>query len=256
MVLPNFHEYVRTCTLRGISSSLNTNGILIRNRLAAAVGTGLGKIAISVDAADDLLQQIRSGLTRERLEAAMLAAVEIVAGTQTRLSAAITLGSSNLHQFSQTLKFIAACGIRHVSVESVHHWADDKALNATSLFHGEPMPTIQRIEAGLDVANSLGLNVEIFDFYRIADNNVRGRMLCAWPWDAAYLTCKGEVTPCCVNLEATPSNTMGSLSDMSLNDIWRSDRYVALRRDMLAGFDWSFCKDCVYRMEFGEVAND
>jgi radical SAM protein with 4Fe4S-binding SPASM domain len=254
-MLKDFADYVAACTERGIFSSLNTNGVLVNKRLAAAVAAGLGKIAISVDAADDLLVKIRSGLTRERLESSMLEAVATVAGTPTRLAAAVTLGTGNLHQFSRTLEFIAACGIREVTVESIHHWADDKSLNRDSLFHGDAKATISQIEAGLDVARNLNLAVEIFDFYRIGDPAMRKPMHCAWPWDSAFVTCKGDVTPCCINLEASPSNRMGRLSENTLNEIWVGERYTSLRKDMMSGRDWSFCQDCVYRMEFGEAGD-
>lgn len=255
-MLKNFADYVAACTKRDIFSSVNTNGVLIQHRLQDAVDAGLGKVAISVDAADELLMQIRSGLTREKLEEAMRLAARIVEGTPTRLSAAVTLGKGNLHQFAQTMQFIAETAIREVTVESMHHWADDKSLNDQSLFHGNPEKTIALIEDGLTVAQHLGLDVEIFDYTRIGDPKMQRPMHCAWPWDATFVTCKGEVTPCCINLEASDSNRLGRLSDASLPEIWQGEAYQRFRRDSFEGRDWSFCSDCVYRMEFGVPFNE
>lgn len=255
-MLKNFADYVAECSQRGIFSSVNTNGVLIEKRLADAVKAGLGKIAISVDAADDMLMDIRSGLTKEHLQAAMRLAVELVANTGTRLSAAVTLGQGNLSRLGQTLDFIADTGIREVTIESIHHWADDKTLNRDSLFHADQAVTIRQIETGLGTAIDRELDVEIFDYFRIADPAARKPMYCAWPWDGTFVTCKGEVTPCCINLEASRSNTFGHLSEAALSDIWHGPVYQRFRHDSLVGKDWSFCSDCVYRMQFGEFFDE
>lgn len=251
-LLKNFADYVAICSQRKVVSSVNTNGILVERRLQQAVDAGLGRVAISVDAADDLLMQIRSGLSRAALEKAMRLAVAIVRGRRTQVSAAVTLGRRNLHQFADTMRLIANSGIRIVTVESIHHWGENKSLNAESLFAGEAASTIAHVEAGLEVGRSLGLQVDMFDRSRLADPRVRGRMHCAWPWDASYVTCGGEVTPCCVNLAASDANRMGRLSEASLPEIWRGEAYQRFRRDSLEGRDWPFCSECVYRMQFGE----
>lgn len=248
----NIHEYVALCTDRGIISSVNTNGVFVEHRLEQAVVAGLGKIVISVDAVDDMLAAIGSGPTRDVLERAMLDAVRITRGAGTSVSAAITLGQGNLNQFADTLRFIVQCGIDLVTVESLHHLGDDKSLNVHSLFHGTPGRIINQIERALTVAIELGLAVEIFDFYRIGSEALGRPMHCAWPWDSAFVSCNGAVTPCCVNMVPSDRNVMGWLEDSTLDEIWRSDTYARFRRDQLDGRDWSFCKDCVYRMEFGE----
>ncbi len=74
------------------------------------------------------------------------------------------LGSSNLDQLSDTLRFIRQCGISSAtSREQYTIGGEDKSLNAHSLFHGTAGTTVERIERALAVAIEIGLTVEIFD---------------------------------------------------------------------------------------------
>lgn len=253
LIVRDFADYVSMCTERGILSSCNTNGLLVRRRLAPAVDAGLGLIAISVDGADDAtLGAMRSGLRHSQLAAAITAAVELTADRPTRLSAAVTLSTVNAHTFRDIVVMVADLGITEISVESLHHWGADKSLNADSLFAMDPDEARTHLERGLHEAAERGLEVRVFDYRRLY--GMDREPMCPWPWDACYVTRDGDVTPCCVNLRAEDHNLLGNVHRTPIGEIWTNTRYQDLRRSFLGGSEWTSCVDCIYRKEFGRVA--
>ena len=253
LIVRNFATYVQACTDRGVFSSTNTNGLLVRRRLEAALDAGLGLLAISVDGADDTtLGVMRSGLRTSRLSASLTAAVALIEHRDARLSAAVTLSSTNIETFADIVSFVAEHGLTEITVESLHHWGTDKSLNAQSLFALDAAYVTGHIEAGLARALELGLKLSVFDYSRL-DDPAAANAVCPWPWDASYVTKDADVTPCCVNMEAEPHNLLGNVAETPIREIWWSDRYVKLRDSFVEGPTWNSCDQCVYRMEFGRV---
>ena len=253
LIVREFPAFVEACTRRGVFTSTNTNGLLVRRRLEPALDAGLGLIAISVDGADDTtLGLMRSGLRTTQLSAALRTAVSLVEGRKARLSAAVTLSATNVHGFADIVSFVADHGVREMTVESLHHWGDDKRLNSASLFALDPAEATAHLEEGLARASELGMRVSIFDYTRLQNPDARNAV-CPWPWDACYITKDGDVTPCCVNMEAAPANLLGNIIQTPMQQIWRGEPFEALRRSFFDGPIWSSCSDCVYRMEFGRV---
>lgn len=253
IIVRNFAEYVRSCSERGLFSSTNTNGLLVRRRLEVALEAGLGLLAISVDGADDAtLSVMRSGLKISQLSASIEAAATMTQRAGARLSAAVTLSSTNIASFADIVQYVADRGIHEITVESLHHWGDDKRLNAQSLFALTPTTVIAHLEDGLSVALERDVNLSIFDYTRLLTPSIADAV-CPWPWDAFYLTRDGDVTPCCVNMEASPANRLGSISEAPIQEIWEGTEFTRLRNSFLGEPTWSSCEECVYRMEFGRV---
>ena len=254
LLVENFPEYISHCTERGIYSSSNTNGILVEKRLMPVIEAGLGKIALSVDAGETgLLSQIRPGIDLSTLERSMRCTVEMTQGTSTEVSAAVTLSSFNIDQFSDTIRFINSTGIKDITVESLHHWGVDKSLNRFSLFHIAPERVFGKIEEGLEIAMGYGLKLRIFDYYKLLQKNSTPHH-CSWPWDSMMITSSGDVTPCCVNLESSEFNRMGNILCESVESIWSGCRYNDLRKSFYNNKLWQICVDCVYMKQFGKTA--
>ncbi|GAA4448127.1 radical SAM/SPASM domain-containing protein [Phytohabitans houttuyneae] len=252
LIVRDLARYVEECTRRGILSSSNTNGLLVARRLGPVVEAGLGMLAVSVDGADDAtLADMRSGLRLRQLTASIAAAVRITSGTTTRLSAAVTLSLRNIAGFPGIVEYLADQGVDEVSVESLHHWGDDKTLNTESLFAADPATVVPHLERGLEVALRRGLTVRVFDYRRLGDP--RADQVCPWPWDAFYVTRDGRATPCCVQIEADDSNTIGNVLEDSVAAIWTGQRLTDLRAGLRHGGGWTSCVDCVYRREFGHA---
>lgn len=252
LIVRDMSRYVAACTERNIFTSCNTNGLLVRRRLKAALDAGLGLIAISVDGADaQTLSDMRSGLRLTQLTSAMQAAVVLAEPTSARVSAAVTLSARNLDGFADIVTYVADQGVREITVESLHHWGHDKSLNHESLFALDPAAVVPMIERGLGEAARLGLKLTIFDYGRLWTDSER--LLCPWPWDSLYITRDGDVTPCCVHIEADADNTVGNVRQTPLAEIWDGRPLTELRSLLREGDGWGSCQDCVYRKEFGRV---
>ncbi len=254
LIVRDFAAYVQACTERSVFTSTNTNGLLVRRRLEPVLDAGLGLIAISVDGADDAtLGRMRSGLRLGQLSGALHGAVALTEGRETGLSAAVTLSSANLAQFPAIIDFVADHGLTRISVESLHHWGEDKTLNSESLFALPAQEVAPQLEAGLTRADERGLQLSIFDYSRLA-SPAAAHAVCPWPWDASYITKDGDVTPCCVHMESSPGNVLGNIHEAPIAEIWTSKPYAALRGSFLSQVpSWPSCEGCVYRMEFGRV---
>lgn len=253
MIVRDFPAYVQACTERGVFSSTSTNGLLVRRRLGPVLAAGLGMIAISVDGADDTtLGAMRSGLRASQLSMALCIAADLVADYPAKLSVAVTLSSTNIDSFAEIVAFVADHSVPRMSVESLHHWGDDKTLNEQSLFSLDPSVVVPHLERGLERAVESGIELTVFDYRRLADPHA-GNAVCPWPWDASYVTRDGDVTPCCVHMEASPETSLGNIRRTPMADVWSGDRYAALRGSFLGGPTWTSCDGCVYRMEFGRV---
>ncbi|MEU3560459.1 radical SAM protein [Kitasatospora sp. NPDC006786] len=254
LIVRDFASFVQACTDRSVFTSTNTNGLLVRRRLQPVLDAGLGLLAISVDGADDAtLGRMRSGLRRSQLSTALREAAEMTRHRDTALSAAVTLSTANIYQFPAIVDFVADHGVTRISVESLHHWGEDKTLNAESLFAAALSQVVPHLEAGLARADELGLQLSIFDYSRLASPSA-AKAVCPWPWDASYITKDGDVTPCCIHMESSPGNVLGNIHHAPMAEIWTSKPYGALRDSFLfRSPTWSSCEDCVYRMEFGRV---
>lgn len=252
LIIADLARYVAACTERGVFTSCNTNGLLVGRRLRPVLDAGLGLIAVSVDGADEpTLSVMRSGLRLSQLTDALRSAAALADDTGARASAAVTLSTRNIATFPAIVSYVADAGLREITVESMHHWGHDQRLNEESLFALNPSEAITHIEAGLAVAADRGLKLSIFDYRRLVADP--GDLVCPWPWDALYVTRDGDVTPCCVHIEADEHNTVGNVHQSSMDEIWGGHRLETLRDLLRQGNGWPSCNGCVYRKEFGRA---
>lgn len=254
LLLKDFPTYLRMCRERNVFASCNSNGVVVPRRLGPALEAGLGKLAISIDAHDrELLRRLRSGVSRETMEQAFRCAVMLTRQYEARLSAAITVGSANVADLPNLLRFLVELEVPEVTMESLHHWGEDKSLNADSILAADPHAVISAMEEALGIADEAGMAVECFDFYRIWE---RAHMVgghCPWPWDSIVVTANGDVTPCCVQLTATDSNRLGNIRQERVTDVWNGTRFTEFRDTFFNGQPWSACEGCLYRAEFGRA---
>ncbi len=255
LLVKDLAKYVSCCKEKNIFSSFTTNGLLIKNRLKPVVEAGLNQLQISIDTIEPvMLDKIRPGVTLAKVDCSLESALKITANTQTKVLATITLGKPNISHFPELVTYLCEKGIKHINVESFHHWNDDHNLNVLSLFDMDPNIVINYLEQGFEIAQKNGVHVDIFDYNRLKTPEKYLDAHCPWPWDAMYVTSQGNVTPCCINLQADDHNTLGNVFKEDISTIWHGEKYT----DFRAGFVnkdkplLASCKNCIYRMEFGK----
>jgi radical SAM protein with 4Fe4S-binding SPASM domain len=68
-------------------------------------------------------------------------------------------------------------------------------------------------------------------------------VVCSRPWDMMTITWNGEVVPCCYDYDN--KYVVGNANSNTLNEIWRSERMVALRREFISNtVTNSLCRSC------------
>lgn len=73
--------------------------------------------------------------------------------------------------------------------------------------------------------------------------------LCVLPWLHVHVGTNAAVHLCCISL--APEDSLGNIRDQSVSEIFRSKRYEAVRRQMLAG-EWpAECRGCREREDLG-----
>ena len=252
LLLRSFPDYVRAAHRRGIRTSCNSNGVVIPHRLRPALEAGLDKVQISIDAQDEsLLAEIRSGIHRQVLENAFIFALHAASEFDATVSAAITVGSANLHDLPHLLTYLDRIGVRNATIECLHHWGQDRRLDPQALLALPVDEIAQVMTRALRIASEAQMNVECFDFRELARRLDEPAGHCPWPWDSMVVTNSGEVTPCCVQLIPDDHNRLGNVLRESARSIWMGERFETLRKSFFDGPPWVGCVDCVYRAEFG-----
>lgn len=133
-------------------------------------------------------------------------------------------------------------GILYVRFQIVQNWADEK----NQKFHNKlEQLQITNIEDTLDyfvkaatLAKQIVVNIEI-----VGNDHFDYRQ-CIWPFRRAYITFTGEVIPCCMRPE--PKYSMGNIFKTDFKEIWNSEKYHSLRRQLSDNQSCEMCKECPY----------
>lgn len=64
--------------------------------------------------------------------------------------------------------------------------------------------------------------------------------VCQWGIERCYIDIQGNVTTCCFNMKTN----MGSLDNMTFNEIWNGSAYIEFRKLMAKKMLPGFCKNC------------
>jgi radical SAM protein with 4Fe4S-binding SPASM domain len=252
LTVNNFSDYIGICASKNIYSSFNTNGILM-GRAETAAQAGINKISVSVDTSNpSLLAKMRGGIDVETINSALGKLVSLRDKTNIIASVAVTLGNSNIYQFHDLIKYLSRYNLDEITVESFHHWGNDLSDNHGSLFSMDPRIVIDYIEYGLETAISHDVNIKIFDYNRLRQRNFKNN-ICPWIYDGMYVTHKGDVTPCCINIIKNDANFMGNILDSDIDSIWQGEKYNGLRNSFFTRQYWDMCSDCSYRYQFGDT---
>lgn len=103
---------------------------------------------------------------------------------------------------------------------------------------------IQRKKKAVDTMRNASLEDDYYSEAVTADdwnkNIWCADKLCQWAVERCYIDLRGNVTTCCFNMK----KHMGSLKDMSFDEIWNGAEYVEFRKLMSKHFLPGFCKSC------------
>lgn len=93
------------------------------------------------------------------------------------------------------------------------------------------------------------LNIDRF-FPQLSDWQIREitefeYIPCKSPFTSMYVSCEGNVVPCCAAIKEE-SMVMGNINNDSLTNIWNNNKFVNIRRDFINHkIPFEFCNKCI-----------
>ena len=251
---PHFLDFARRLKQHKAEIQFNTNGMLLTPEISEElVAMGADAIAISMDGADaDTFNAIRRGADFDRVVANVKALNKIKTQKHTdkpQLSMAVVALKDNYQQMPQLVQLAKDLGMGHVHVESLM-WQDDPEYqtyyqeHSLENFRDNAIGIIQdaRIKAkDLRIGFSSSLLEDA-----IAE---KPKGIPCWePWTTMFVTWQGEIHPCCGS-----EQKMGNLLEQDIIDIWNSNAYQQLRRDMIQGKVSEGCRICIKNQRMKRV---
>lgn len=235
----DFFEIVNYLKARDCYVSTTTNGIVIRGRILNAITeNGIDEIEISIDGASKhTYENMRIGSDFDRLIENVEKLVSIANARGIRLKMNTVATTRNLNDLVNLPALAYRLGIREVYVDEVNlkYGIERWKVWSPTLTHPEYARGIY--QQVLDSAAQLGIHLEI-NRPRLEQK----RTSCLWPWVSTYVTCTGQVTPCC----CINDYVCGDLHETPYEAIWNNHLYQDFRRALRDGPLPTQCLNCNY----------
>jgi radical SAM protein with 4Fe4S-binding SPASM domain len=199
---PELRELIRYATDRGIRTYLSANPVLLtKQRIEALVDGGLHEIVLSLDGLTSETSQAVRGRAARNVELAERRVRELISYRKQRGSKSpyiilqIVRQKQNVHEIPAWLeKWQKVPGVDRVKVKSYVTW-----------------------DGTQEEINSL----------RLDPSEIDSNLVCDKPWTSIVVLWDGRVVPCCFDYDGI--NSLGSLQEQSLTEIWHGERLAALR---------------------------
>lgn len=250
-------KIVKFATSKCISTVINTNGTLFRTRLLPVLEAGLGRLHISVDAANPrLFEQLRRGAKFDLVKENIKYAVDLVRTRKfnTVITFNTAVSRTNYKELPSIVKLAAELGVKEITVEGIHQWGLNKIDPKISFFRmtkDEVLPIFDEA-IKLAIKNKIDLSLPPID--RLGKEDNLKEYLCFWPWDSANILANGDVVPCCIGV--FPDVIFGNVFKQSFHEIWHSKKYQDFRDKFMKGELNDACSTCQMLLSFGLKRSD
>jgi radical SAM protein with 4Fe4S-binding SPASM domain len=157
-----------------------------------------------------------------------------------RLQARTVVTKDNVMQLSEIVRLVASLRLDKLTLQLVlNSWAknDMEEINKYKRITMDPTYETQ-IKQAQAVAEQLGLALDI-----TSDDKYSRQRKCNWPWKSAYISSNGDVVPCCI-LADSDTVKMGNVFEQDFKDIWNSEAYQTLRKQIRDHDLPHFCTNC------------
>ena len=255
---PALPEIVREVKSTGAHTLFNTNGLLLRGRIARGlVEEGLDELRVSVDSATaGTYTTIRGidGLGRIVDNIRGFTALRQARGRdKPEVSLWLTGMKTNITELPALVALAAEIGVAQVHLQRLVYSERGLALEGESLV-GKPDTAVQEVIRRAEaLATQLGVilrgsgEVSLGHLMSPMERTDRPYQGCRRPWTLMYVTANGNVLPCCIApFTGVPydSIVLGNIFKQTVEEIWNGERYRHWRRSMLDGEPPAACAGC------------
>ncbi|WP_448623647.1 radical SAM protein [Geodermatophilus sp. URMC 64] len=266
LLQPHLMEMVELAVGRGIEVGFNSNAMLLtRARADRLVALGLDWLHVSLDGATAATHEsIRSGADFARTTRNLRGLVEArrTAGSAKPWVRVVFVAMRrNVRELPLLVRRLGEWGVDELHVQGLSHdfadtdpagtYAGIRAFAAAeSLVSADPAEVAGVFDRSRAAAEECGVSLRLPTPDAAPAPRPPGQPGCSWPWDAAYVTSRGTVQPCCMVM-GDDRVSLGSLADGDLAEIWHGDAYRTFRAALLTDEPPDVCRGCsVYRGTF------
>lgn len=254
LLYPHLPELVRALSRRGIHVELNTNGIALSHRRAAAlIDSGLERLNVSVDGVRPETYALLRGVPALGKVIAGLRAFRKARGpapAKPELALWMTMTQYNYEELPGLVELAADVGAEIVFLQRLVHFGFGAATFSASL-HGRRNGFDVQLARAMDLAGERGIEL------RTCGRQRPDQMLCGskdaepWRncrrmWESAVVMANGDVVPCCISTFVASREQIrcGNLFESDWETIWEGPEYRRHRQQLSDGGGPSFCWQC------------
>jgi len=247
--LPQVYELLDKYSVK---MNIVTNGTLLTESISRELMSHLSTIKVSFDGArKSSFEGIRRGAdfdkVVENIRRFNMMRNETESDGRPILMLQVTLIRKNIEELPEIVEFASRLGVD--MVVGLHVYVFDQKFKSQSLFyHKQISDKYTRIaeqraaEIGVQTHFPTPFNAEFTNMnkeQKDTANEYRPRK-CKFLWREAWVSYKGDVTPCCV-----PNRPiMGNLYEDTFEEIWNGEMYKEMRKRLNTDEPFECCKNC------------
>ncbi len=247
---------------RGLHVLFNTNAIALTARRAEAIiGSGLDELRISIDGARrEVYTALRGVDALDRVVANARAFV----GVRDRLGSStppvhvfFTTTRTNIADLPDVVDIAARIGAASVNVQRLVYWGEGLATEEQSLYRNLGAEEQASLDDAQRRADGHGLTLTAsggaVPTTSLRDGVAPAAGGCTRPWRLVYVTCHGNVLPCCLApFMGVPFEdlVLGNALEQPLEEIWRGAPIRTLRAGLRDGAPLPVCAGCGERWPY------
>ena len=247
---------------RGLHVLFNTNAITLTERRGQAlIDAGLDELRISIDGARRETYQALRGV--DALDKVIRNAHSFVA-LRDRLGATapdvhvfFTTTRTNVSDLPALVDIAASIGAASLNIQRLVYWGQGLATEEQSLYRRVTEQEEELLEEAGRRAAAHGLTLTasggVGPKASLRDGVAPASLGCTRPWRLAYVTCHGNVLPCCfapfTGIDFAEL-VLGNAFEQPLEEIWAGAQYVALRDGLRNDRPLAVCAGCGERWPY------
>ena len=226
---------------RGIKTEIISNGSVMTDAIRDGLLNQSTDITFSIDGAtEEVFEKVRVGSSFKKVIENIKKISEQRLEKTNSLQARTVVTKDNVMQLSEIVRLVSSLRLDKLTFQLVlNSWAknDMEKINShkrIAMDNGFE----SHIKQAQATAEQLGLALDI-----TSDDKYSRQRKCNWPWKSAYIASNGDVVPCCI-LADSDTVKMGNVFEQDFKEIWNSESYQTLRKQIRDHELPQFCKNC------------
>jgi radical SAM protein with 4Fe4S-binding SPASM domain len=231
----DIYGMIKYAKKKNITVHLTTNGTLLTERnIVRLIDAEIDRVDVSLDSPiKENYENIRINANFENV----VANVKLAANSKLKkFRIAMTLQQCNINDLRAMIEFLAPIGVKYLLVQIVQDWGKEEWSDKLKDQLIEESIQEKKILEMKKYAESKRIEL-LHDFGKPKP--------CDWPWNGAYVTADGFVTPCCIRGFDPRKLNFGSAFEDGFDKVWKSDKYQNFRK-AFKNKQLRFCEACRY----------